>query len=342
MSPSPQVFGRLPDGRFVEAYTLGNRAGASVRILTWGGIVQSLEVPDREGRLGDIVLGFKDLPPYLERHPYFGAITGRIAGRVRGAAFTLEDRRYELGANNGVNHTHGGFDGLDRRLWEAEPLPDALHLRYRSPDGEEGYPGNFDFTVTYRWTEASELIIDLEAVVDQVTPVNLTHHGYFNLAGEDEGFLGDHIVHIRAREYFLADESLVHTGERGPVTKANDFRKPRQMAEALPGLFQQHGDLYQLRATEPGRPRKVARVEHPGSGRALTVRTDEACLQFYTGSHLNGAWTGKSGTPYQRHAGFCLECQGFADALNTPGSGDILAHPGLPFRRRTIYAFSTL
>lgn len=335
---SPREFGRLPSGEVVHLHELRNGSGASVSILTYGGIVQSLRVPDRAGELADVVLGFPGLDSYLERHPYFGCITGRVAGRISAGRFHLDGRDYQLAVNDPPNHLHGGVTGLDRRLWRAEPQGDALTLRYHSPHGEEGYPGAVDFAVTYLWTERNELAIETEAVSDRPTPVSLANHSYFNLAGEGGGPVDGHVVQILADEFVPADGTMTLSGRRESVQgRGNDLREPRVLGEVLPQLHLSHGDNYLLRPSGGVAP--VARVTEPRSGRTLEVRTDESNLQFYTGSHLDGTFTGKCGRPYVKHDALCLECQGHPDGVAHPELGDIVVRPGRPQRRTTIYAF---
>jgi aldose 1-epimerase len=335
-----QSFGRTPDGDEIAIYEIANASGAAARILSYGGIVQSLRVPDRDGAPGDVVLGGADLAFYWRRHPYFGCITGRVAGRITGGKFQLGGRDYALAVNNPPNHLHGGACGLDRRVWRAEPDgDDTLVLRYRSPDGEEGYPGNVDFTVTYRLTERNELVITSEAAADAPTPVSLTNHSYFNLAGEGSGPVDDHRLQILADEYVPTDGNLTLSGQRRPVAgEAADLREPARFANFVPRLHLQHGDNYLLKPGG-GEVSVVARVQEPRSGRTMEVRTDEACLQFYTGAFLDGSFTGKSGVPYTRYHGLCLECHGYPDGVLHPDLGDIIVHPGQPRRRTTVYAF---
>ncbi len=319
----------------------------SLEVMTYGGIVTRLLVPDRHGRLGDVVLGFASLAPYLERHPYFGAIAGRVAGRIAGSRITIGDETFVLSANEGRNHLHGGFSGLDRRVWKATLVPredggPSLRLTYRSPDGEEGYPGNVDLAVTYSLTPDNAFVVETEARSDRPTPVSLTHHSYFNLAGEASGPVADHELQISADEYFPTDKAMLLPPMAVPVLgEAGDFTCPRRIGDALPHLYQLHGDLYRLRprARADG-PRPAARLFAPASGRVLTVSTTETCLQVYTGESLNGSLRGKSGVRYEKHAGLCLECEGFPEALRYPDVDDILVTPGRPQRRETRYAFS--
>src|SRR5215469_4254943 len=232
-TPIPRLFGRLPSGEPVDAYTLVNASGASVEVITYGGIVTSLRVPNRQGRLIDVVLGFASLAPYLERHPYFGAIVGRVAGRITAGRFTLDGYRYELARNDGPNHLHGGVTGFDRRLWTAQPFvgPDgaaSLRLTYRSPDGEEGYPGTVEVAVTYTLSAENDFIVETEAVADRSTPLSLTHHSYFNLAGENAGSIAGHRLQICADEFAPTDGALALLGRRARVEgRSNDFNRPR-------------------------------------------------------------------------------------------------------------------
>lgn len=351
MMLSPEPFGALPDGRAVHSYTLRSPGGGlELRALDYGGIVTHLWAPDRHGRMEDLVLGFSSLDPYLAGHPYFGAITGRVAGRTTGGRFTLEGRDYQLACNDGANHLHGGLQGLDKRLWQAEPQVEldggeSLRLRYHSPAGEEGYPGAVDFTVTYTVTARNEFIIETLAESGEPTPVNLTHHGYFNLAGEGAGpaAMLAHELYIYSEAYFPRDASMALRGERASVAgQACDLRQPCAL-EAVVALLQDcHGDLYELPPHEPAALTLAAVAFHHGSGRLLQVHTTEPCVQFYTGTSLDGTLPGKAGQPYERYAGFCLEAESYPDALNAPHLGiDILARPGRPRRQTTIYAFST-
>ena len=344
---TPRRFGTLPSGEAVEAYTLQNGAGASAEILTYGGIVTSLRMPDRAGRLGDVVLGYRDLDSYLKGRAYLGAIIGRIAGRVRGGILAVEERSHPLARNEGANHLHGGTTGLDRRIWSARPVtrPDgatSLLLRYRSPDGEEGYPGAVEIAVTYTLTDDNSLVIESEATADRVTPLCLTHHSYFNLAGEGSGDVLGHEFQIHADRYAPATGDLT-LAERAEAVAGTgvDLRRARRLAETLPGLPGGHGDLYLLRTeSSDGAPRLAARVREEKSGRVLEVFTDESCLQFYTGAMLGEVPSGKAGSRYGPFAGFCLECQGHPNAPSPSVFGDILVRPGRPQRRRTAYAFS--
>jgi aldose 1-epimerase len=319
----------------------------SLEVLTYGGIVTRLLVPDRNGRLGDVVLGFDSLEPYLQRHPYFGAITGRVAGRIAGSRISIGDETFVLSANEGRNHLHGGFNGLDRRVWKAtlvhrEDGGPSLRLTYRSPDGEEGYPGNVDLAVTYSLTPDNVFVIETEAQSDRPTPISLTHHSYFNLAGEGSGPVTDHELQIPAGEIFPTDKAMLLRRKTVPVFgEGGDFTCPLRIGDVLPHLYQLHGDLYRLRdrALTDG-PSPAARLFSPASGRVLTVSTTETCLQVYSGASLDGSLRGKTGARYEKHAGLCLECEGFPEAVRYPEVDDILVTPERPQRRETRYAFS--
>ena len=342
-------FGNLPTGESVEAFTLKSNGGASLCVITLGGIITSLCIPDRHGGLADVVLGFPDLQGYLAPHPYMGAIAGRVAGRISGARFVLDGRAHELAPNDPPNHLHGGRIGFDRRLWSATPVfradrADSLRLVYRSPDGEEGYPGQVDAAVTYTVTADNAFMMETEATTDRPTPFSLTQHSYFNLAGEGRGTIEGHELQIHADAYAPTDKQMTLLGRRESViNQGNDLRRPRRLGETIPHLFQRHGDLYFLpRPDSPEKaPRRAARLFEPVSGRVLTVSTTEDCLQFYSGVALDGSLTGKSGRAYGPHAGLCLECEGYPDGANTPALGDIILRPGQPLHHTTIYAFST-
>ncbi len=320
-----------------------------LEVITYGGIVARLLAPDRDGKIADVVLGFDNLDPYLAGHPFFGATAGRVAGRITGARFRLDGKLYELSCNEPPNHLHGGVHGFDKKLWRATPgnglegAP-ALRLAYRSPDGEEGYPGTVDVSITYTVTNDNSFVIETEAVTDRPTPLSLTHHSYFNLAGEAAGSIVDHELEIYADEFVPNDDGMALLGRLEPVDNCHDFRHRRRLGAAIPLLFKNHGCLYAVRqpaADNPGRtPVLAARLTHPGSGRTLSVSTTEQYLQLYTGSGLDGSYVGKSGLRYERYAGVCLECEGYPDGANAPHLGDIILRPGRTLRQITAYTFS--
>ncbi len=330
----------------VKVWALTGRGGLVLEAINYGGIVTRLLAPGRGGRVDDVVLGFNDLDSYLAGHPYFGAITGRVAGRTANAAFELDGMTYQLARNDPPNHLHGGVCGFDKRIWDATPMERAdgapsLRFAYYSADGEEGYPGNVRAAVTYTVTNDNVFLIETEATTDRTTPLCLTHHSYFNLAGEASGSIADHRLQIFASEFVPTDENLTLTGRLESTTRhGNDFNDPQRLGDVIPKLFQNHGDFYALPQRPAHELAMAARLEEPTSGRVMTVSTTERYLQLYTGSRLSGTRAGKSGAAYVPYAGVCLECQGYADASNATLRKDTLLHPGETQRRTTAYAFS--
>jgi aldose 1-epimerase len=346
MTLSRNEFGRTPDGDPVDRYTLANASGATVDILTLGASIASIRVPDREGRLGEVVLGFDDLAHYLAPRTYFGALVGRYANRIAGARFELDGRAYRLEPNDGPHHLHGGTDGMHKRIWRASqtgaPAGAALRLDSSSEDGHAGYPGRLETTVEYRWSDACELEISLEARTDRPTVVNLTSHPYFNLAGSGD-VLG-HRLTIAAQSYLPVDAGLIPTGElRAVAETAFDFRVPRAMGARIGDADDQlaRGDGYDhCYALDPrdGAAAVAARVDDPASGRRLEVRTTQPGLQFYSGNHLKPA-TGRGGAFFGRRSAFCLETQHFPDSPHHPHFPTTVLRPGHTYRHVTVYAF---
>ena len=343
------AWGKMPDGTGVDIYTLANANGVEIKAITYGGIIQSLRVPDRAGRFDDIVLGFDSLEGYLAAHPFFGAIIGRYGNRIGKAQFTLDSQDFKLAANNGPNHLHGGVKGFDKVLWKAEGTksdagPGVTFTR-TSPDGEEGYPGNLDVRVTYTLTDRNELVVDYHATTDKATPVNLTQHSYFNLAGQASGDILGHELMLNADRYTPVDETLIPTGELAPVQGTPfDFRQPTAIGARIGqdhqqlkyGLGYDHnwvlsrkGDGLQL----------AARVHEPKTGRTLEVSTTEPGIQFYAGNFLDGKLTGKAGAVYRHRTGFCLETQHFPDSPNKPQFPSTILKPGDEYRSRTVFTF---
>jgi aldose 1-epimerase len=353
-SPAPplstRTFGHLPDGREVQAWTLVNTNGLLLEVITYGGIVTRLLAPDRKGRVADVVLGFNRLEDYLAGHPYLGATAGRVAGRITKGSFTLSGRRYALAQNDLPNHLHGGRIGFDKRLWTADEPPgprgsSSVRLSLCSPDGEEGYPGTVNASVTYTLNDRNEFSFETEVTTDQPTPVSLTHHSYFNLSGEGAGSVIDHELQIHADDYAPTDNDMTLLGRRAKVVDAgNDFRQAVRLGDVLPKVLRGHGDLYFVRHANPTQRELVpaARVMDPKSGRVLEVHTTEDCLQFYSGIFLDGSLRGKSGVPYDPHAGFCLEAEGYPDGANVPALGNVILRPGETRRHRTVYSFSNI
>ena len=349
-------FGKTPDGKAVEIFTLRNGNGVEVRIMNYGGIVQSLSVPDKNGKSADVVLGFDSLegyvsPAYIKGCPYFGAIVGRYANRIAGAKFTLEGKTYTLPVNNGPNSLHGGIVGFDKVVWTARPMNTthgaALILTYMSRDGEEGFPGHLEVTAIYTLTDKNELKLEFTAKTDKPTVFNPTHHSYFNLAGQGNGDILGHIVQINANLTTPVDATLIPTGAFADVTGTPfDFRKPTAIGARIndPDKILQYGPGYDHNwvINKPlGQLGLQARVSEPTSGRVMEVWSDEPGLQFYTGNFLDGSITGKGGAVYQRRTGFCFEPQHFPDSPNKPKFPSVELKPGQTFHSTIIYKFST-
>ena len=337
-----RTFGRLPDGTEVQAHILGN-AAMELEVITYGGIVTRLLVPDRSGRRRDVVLGFDRLEPYLAGHPYFGCITGRVAGRITAGRLVLEGRQFDLEVNNGPNHLHGGKAGFDKKIWEVSSVVKSetpeLRLSLTSPDGDEGYPGTLRVEVMYRLLPPATWEIEYQATTDRPTLVNLTQHAYFHLGGEGSGTVENHRLEIHADNFMPTDEDLTLLGVPESVEgKPDDLRVSRRLGDVLPSLLHQHGNLY---STRPAAGlRRVAKLSEPESGRNMEVWTEEPAIQFYAGSYLDGSLTGKSGRPYLRHAGLCLECQRYPMPGGPTGFGSPVVLPGQGYRQKTQYRFS--
>lgn len=347
MPISSEPFGKLADGRPVERYTLSH-AGLTACILDYGGILQALQVPDRHGNLADVVLGFDTLQPYLDEHPYFGALIGRYANRIANGKFSLNGKTYQLACNNGPNHLHGGIEGFDKRLWEAEmresePGP-QLVLRYLSPDGEEGYPGNLQVQVTYTLTAEQALQIDYQATTDAPTILNLTNHAYFNLAGC--GTILDHKIALYADDYLPVNAHLIPNEFSAWVAgTAMDLRELKPIREYLQKQDEQIAraaggfDHCWILVRKPDKNGFAAELVEPGSGRSMSVYTTQPGIQFYTGNFLDGSLTGKNGARYEKHAGLCLETQHYPDSPNHMAFPSTVLQPGETYRHSTTYRF---
>ncbi len=336
-------FGQLPDGATVQLYTLTNANGLVAKITDYGTIITELHVPDRQGKLGDIVHGFDSLAPYLKRHPYFGCTVGRVANRIAKARFTLDGKTYSLAVNNGPNSLHGGLKGFDKAVWKAEPLPGAaVRFTYTSPDGEEGYPGKLDVTVVMTLTDANELRLDYTAVTDKPTPVNLTNHSYFNLAGAGD-VLGYELT-LAADHYTPSDAESIPTGEIKPVKGTPmDFTTPHLIGSRFSQLTSKPVGYDNNFVLNSGGKALAfaARVCEPKTGRVMEVHTTTPGIQLYTANYLNGSLTGKGGVIYLQHSGLCLETQGFPNAVNEPKFPSVILRPGETYRQTTIYKFTT-
>jgi len=347
---SKESFGKTAEGESVDLYTLTNRNGMVAKITNFGGIVTTLTAPDRNNKYADVVLGFNDLDTYLKGHPYFGALIGRYGNRIAKGRFTLNGVEYKLAVNNGENHLHGGIKGFDKVVWTAKPMQNktsaALSLTYVSKDGEEGYPGNLTVNVVYTLTNNNELRLDYTASTDKDTVTNLTHHSYFNLAGEGNGDILSHVLMLNANQFTPTDEGSIPTGELRAVQGTPfSFLKPTVIGARIDGTDQQlvFGKGYDHNWVVSGRAgtlRPAATVYEPTSGRVLQVLTTEPGVQFYTGNFLDGTLTGKSGKVYQRRFGFCLETQHYPDSPNHPKFPTTTLRKGATYKSTTIYRFS--
>jgi aldose 1-epimerase len=341
-------FGRTKDGAAIELYTLTNRKGMVVKIMTYGAIVTEMHVPDRAGKMADVVLGFDRLDPYLGAHPYFGAIVGRVANRIARGRFTLNGKEYKLAANNGPNHLHGGLKGFDKVVWKAEPVAatdgTAVKFTHVSPDGEEGYPGTLSVAVIYTLSNQNELKIDYSATTDKATPVNLSSHIYFNLAGEGSGDVLGHELMVAADAFTPVDDTLIPTGKIEPVAgTVMDFKAPHTIGERIarvPGAPPGGYDHNYVLRRGGGTLALAARAKEPKSGRVMEIFTTEPGIQFYSGNFLDGTLTGKSGVVYQKHYGFCLETQHFPDSVNHANFPSTILEPGRTYQTTTVYRFS--
>ncbi len=341
-------FGKTDSGENVDLYTLRN-GKVEAAITNFGGIVVSLKAPDRSGKLDDVVLGFRDLEPYTKPGPYFGALIGRYGNRIAKGRFKLNGVEYKLATNNGENHLHGGIKGFDKVVWTGREMKTkagpAVVLTYLSKDGEEGYPGNLRVRVVYTLTSKNELKIDYSATTDKDTVINLTHHSYFNLAGEGNGDILQHLVKINADSFVPIDAGSIPTGELSKVAGTPfDFLKPTAIGARINDANEQlkNGNGYDHTFVINGRPgvlRLAATASEPSTGRTMEVWTSEPGMQFYTGNFLDGTLTGKSGKPYPRRSGFCFETQHYPDSPNQPSFPTTTLRKGATYRSTTIYRF---
>ncbi len=338
-------WGRI-DGRQVKLYTLTNAGGLVLRTTNYVAIITELHLPDRDGRLADVVLGHDTLGGYIAGHPYFGALVGRCANRIAGARFSLDGRDYQLAKNNGPNHLHGGVKGFDKQVYDAAPAltPEGPSIRFSrtSPDGEENYPGNVTVSVAYTLTDSGALRIEFRAETDAPTVVNLAQHTYWNLAGHNSGDILGHELELAADRYTPVDATLIPTGELAEVrgtpfdfTVAKLIGRDLAAAGGDPVGFDHN---YALRG-EPYAMKLVARVHEHGSGRAFELRCDRPGVQFYTGNFLDGNVAGKGGTPYRKHAGFCLETQNYPDSIHRTDWPSVVLRPGRIYRHTMLFEF---
>ncbi|WP_164102437.1 aldose epimerase family protein [Candidatus Laterigemmans baculatus] len=339
-----EVWGQTADGRNVHRFTLTNASGHSVEMIDWGATLVAVRVPDRDGKIENVVLGFERLEGYLQRHPYFGSTVGRFCNRIGGARFTLDGTEYRLAANLGETHIHGGKVGFDAQLWDAETFEngETIGIRFRlvSPDGQEGYPGTLEVVAEYSWNNQNELAYTFTATTDKPTVVNLTNHVYWNLAGAGNGLVRDHRIEIEADQVLDVDATLVPTGKLNEIADTPlDFRTSRAIGESIDQLPETKGydHCYVVRGKK-GTLRAAARVIDPQSGRIMDVRTTQPGMQLYTGNHLAG---NDSSAGFGQHSAFCLETQHYPDAPNKPDFPSTRLDPDQTMSETTVHVFST-
>jgi aldose 1-epimerase len=345
-------FGDAPNGAAVDLFTLRNRNGIVVKLTEFGGTVTSIVTPDREGRMADIVLGHDELESYIGRgrSPYFGAIIGRYANRIAGAKFSIRGTEYTVTANEGENHLHGGNNGFDQQVWEGMPFTNShgvgVTFTRTSADGEEGYPGNVELTVRYTLTDSDELRIEYSATTDKPTPINMTHHSYFNLGGDASRDILGHVLTIPGDFITAIDSKAIPTGELISVSGTPfDFTSPHEIGERIgvehPQIEAGVGyDHNWVLSNQSGDLKFAAVVTDPASGRRLEVSTTEPGIQFYSGNHLDGSIKGKGGTVYEPRCALCLEPQHYPDSPNHPEFPSTLVEPGETYKSTTVFKFT--
>ncbi|MCK9269383.1 MAG: aldose epimerase family protein [Bacteroidales bacterium] len=342
MELKKERFGEV-DGQQVFAYTITNQNKLTVKLITYGGIITHLWVPDAKGELADVVAGYDSLQQYAAGTHYFGALVGRFANRIARGTFTLQGKMYQLARNNDANHLHGGNEGFDKKVWQAEDFIFAdsagVVLTLTSPDGDEGYPGNLQLKITYTLTNCNELKIDYSATTDAPTILNLTHHSYFNLDGHNSGAILDHKLQINGEAYLPVSQTLIPTGEIKPVEGSPmDFRQPHVIGERIAEVAGGYDHTWVLKNKHDSTLQLAARLWAPTSGRLLEVYTDQPGIQFYAGNMLENE-KGKQGALYNQHDALCLETQHFPDSPNHPDFPSVVLRPGEKFVSQTVYKF---
>jgi aldose 1-epimerase len=340
-----QSYGKTSDGTEVDIFTLKNSSGITARVITYGCIITSVQMPDRNGKIGEITLGFDSLEGYLDRHPYFGALVGRFANRIAAGRFELEGKQYTLACNEkDRNHLHGGRVGFDKRVWMAEELRDSgtigVGFSYTSPDGEEGYPGELKVTVTYSLSEANELTLGYRAETTKATPINLTNHTYWNLSGPGSGTIYDHLLTLECSRYLPVNEQLIPTGERLSVEGTPlDFREQKAIGQDIDQLPVGYDHCF-IADKEGDRLESIARLVEPASGRGIELSTTQPAVQLYTGNYLDGI-RGAGGAVFNKHTALCLETEYYPDAVNHPEFPSAVLHPGEIYNHTTVHRFFT-
>lgn len=350
-SITSQPFGKMADGTPVDIYTLRNASGMQAKITNYGGVVVSIVIPDRAGKMADVVLGYDNLDDYIKTSPFFGAIVGRYANRIAKGQFDLDGKHYQLPLNNGPNTLHGGLKGFDKVVWSATPVTSgteaALQLTYVSKDGEEGFPGTLTVTAIYTLTDKNELRLDFTATTDKPTIVNLTNHSYFNLAGQGEGDILDHEVTIPADKYTPVDATRIPTGELRAVEGTPfDFRKPATIGSRINNddeqlKFARGYDHNWAINKKPGELGLMTKIVEPKSGRVLEILSTEPGLQMYSGNSIYPAVNAKDGKSYHNRCAFAMECEHFPDSPNHPNFPSVVLRPGETYKNTIIFRFST-
>lgn len=331
----------------VKTYTLKNSKGASVVLSNLGAAIVAINVPDRDGKIADIALGYEKAESYIGDGPCLGKCPGRFANRIAAGKFTLEGKEYELPINNGPNHLHGGPDGFQNKIWESREVDGAVEFMYFSEDGEAGYPGNLKVVAHYEWSEENELKLTFTAETDKTTVVNLTNHAYFNLDGEGSGTIEDHILRLNASEFLPTDENLIPLGESAPVAGTPmDFVNPKALGKDLradyPAIKYGKGydNCFLIDGYVPGQLQEAAELYSEKTGRVLNIFTTQPAVQVYTGNWLGGCPVGKNGHTYNDYYGVAIECQHYPDSPNQPEYPTTVLHPGEVYSEAIIFAFS--
>ena len=353
LSVHKTAYGKMPDGKIIDAYTLRNRNHVIAQVITWGATLTNFGSPDKTGHFDDIVLGFDSLPDWLHNGPYFGVIVGRYGNRIARGKFTLNGKTHSLAINNAPNALHGGLKGFDKQVWSALPIQSdtavGVEMTYVSPDGEEGYPGALTAKVTYMLNDKNELSINYEATTDKATPVNLTNHTYWNLRGEGNGDILAHTLMINADSMTPVDSTLIPTGQITSVAGTPfDFRTPTAIGAritstdpqmVLGGGYDHNWVINWPPGLAADKLAPVLRVVEPTTGRTLEVESTEPGVQFYTGNFLDGHHVGKSNRPYVKRAAFCIETQHFPDSPNQPKFPSTIVRPGTDYLSQTVFRF---
>lgn len=340
---SSEYFGTTSDGQDIKLFTMTNQNKMTIRVISYGAIVKDILVPDRDGNIADVNLGFDNIEDYEQRNdPYCGAVCGRVTNRIAGAKFTLDGKEYNLAQNDGTNHLHGGVKGFNKVVWNGSINGSKVELTYTSPDGEENYPGEVSVKLTYELTNDNSLILDYTATTNKATPINLTNHCYFNLNGQGSPNIDDHVLTIHADSYTVQDKAFIPSGEIAKVEGTlYDFRKPERLGDRLSSIDDGIGLTINYCVGESGKMKTSARVEHPPSGRVLEVSSTEPGLQSYTSYFLDNV-KGKGGAIYKQFSAICLESQHYADSVNHDNFPNVIIRPGETYRQTSIYKFCTV